>query len=427
MTEWTLIHDDYKTLQKRKDSMSAPDTSKFINNTNDPLLQDITMKPDNIYMTCLLLKEWMKLTKVKLYAKGYEKLKKYEGYRNIILPNHPNAFDVVATRYSLYAKGNKLPFTAASHTLRNFPVIGKTLKSNGIFFIDMKGFGNLAYRENVNTYMKSIADAGEWIQFFLEGDRHNFERQRKARHGLLKAMVDKPCAFFPVSVSYEQIVESYIKEIGEVYVEFHDPILFQPGQDFDRLERLIVGFQQKGVNVYDTDIVATLLLFYKEMTLSQIYDKKEWMASLLRQRGFRTISQPVDVILKYLKLDVQDKTIKCTHDNCVKLIHYRERILHTFYDIANVPDVIHNEFAYRSEIKIDNPELKVIATFSVKHLVELYQRIFLTLAKGPIQTASFETQLVTPITNLQMVRNTIRVLNSNRLININEKGIITQV
>lgn len=428
MSDWTLIYEDYSSLSNIKKNLDFPE---FQEDNKDSLLSKTKLNPSTVFTTSVVLREWMNFTKVRLYVKGINKVKKHEGYRNIILPNHPNPFDVIAMKYSLYTKAKIAPFTAAAHTLSSIPFLGKFLKNNGIFFIDMKGFKNLEYRENVNNYMKSIVDKGQWLQFFIEGDRHNHERQRKARHGLLKAMCDKPCVFYPVSISYSQIVESYINEIGDVYIEYHDPIFWKPCQDFDKLERLVVSKHQQGVNVYYTDILSTLLLYYGNMNISQIYERIAWMENILTYRGFRVINQHIDKVLSYLKIKLsRDGYVRYSPEQAVKLSHYRERILHTFYDLAKAPTILHLEFAYRSTVDIDNnTEMRNISISSVQHLINLYKNIFAMFSKGneTISIKEFENKLLTPFTNLQMIRNTVRVLTSNKVLKIKDDEYITVV
>lgn len=386
----------------------------------------------SVYTTMKFLRQWFQTAGVEIYFKGIEHLQKEAGYRNIILPNHPNLFDSLATRYLFYCSGQFVPFTAAVDTLSRIPLLAKVFKTNGTFFINTKNFSDLKYREQVNTFMRQVADHNEWLQFYIEGDRSSHERQRVPRRGLLKAMCDQPCRFVPVSISYEKILSSYIHSVGRVYIEIHPPIYYHPGDDFSSLVSNVTGTLLKGVNAYTTDVIATLLLQkgQKELPMTELEKKAQWLEAILVSREVPFVEVELTKACHFLGL-------KFSKDNVIipsvgtsehqRLLHHRERILHTLYDLADPPDIISKEFAWTppSAPLIFDEELRTIASHAITPLIQLYTQIISLLDKGVTQTQVLEQKLISSTINKEMVRNTMRLLQDQKVLSVSPDGIIT--
>ena len=384
-----------------------------------------------VYLSMLLIRQWFKKAGVEIYFKGLDKLQKMKGYRNIITPNHPNLFDSLVTRYLFYLGGQFVPFTAAVDTLSRVPGIAKILKANGTFFINTKRFDDMAYREQVNSFMRDLTDAGEWLQFYVEGDRGAHERQRVPRRGLLKAVVDKPCMFFPVSVSYEKIVTSYLNGIGKVYVEIHDPIAHHPAQEFTGLVNNLVETIQRGVNAYTTDIVATLLLYYgsgQTRLLQELERDVQWLQAVIVSREVPFVEVKLETVLQFLEIKKHNDKVKVPLESSpeyLRLIHYRERILHTLYDLADPPNFIAKEFAWTPPTPlIHDEQVKAVASNAVSPLVQMYSSIITLLDQGVQTVKQIEEAITTPIINVQMLRNTLRLLREQKIITVEANGVI---
>jgi 1-acyl-sn-glycerol-3-phosphate acyltransferase len=429
MGDWKLLDDSYKNIQeahKVYKSFDRTDTETVKEQTSGSLPFGYP-QVQPIFMSMMVLRNWMKHAKVQVHYKGLEKLKKVPGYRNVITPNHPNLFDSLVLRYLFYITEQVVPFTAAIDVLAGIPLVGKLLKDNGVFFINTKKFGDLKYRNQVNSFMQAITDQTEWLSFYAEGDRGAQERQRVLRHGLIKAMVDKPCAFFPVSVSYEKIPHSYLTEIGNIYIEVHDPILHTPLDNFDQLISRIGEDMQRGVNAYTTDLTATILLNYppnSTVTISELERDVDWLRAVLVSREVPYIEVPMTTVLQHLNIKPRQDKVTVPLDPKWLLAH-RERILHTLYDLADPPAFLSKEFAWTPpDSLILDDKISNLSSKAISPLVGMYASIITLLDQGVNKVNDIEKAIVSRQITLETVRNTLRILQTQKIITVQDDLII---
>jgi 1-acyl-sn-glycerol-3-phosphate acyltransferase len=427
--DWLRLDDSYQQLVKthKERSQAAETTGASVKDVNFGSPSEKVIFP-----SMLLVHKWLRTAGVEIHYRGLEKLRRVDGYRNIMLPNHPSLFDSIALRPLLYLSNEPMPYIAAVDALSKVPMVSSLLKNNGVFFINTKRFSDLAYREKVNDFMRSVTDNGDWLLFFMEGDRSAHERQRVPRRGLLKAMVDKPCMFFPISVSYERIISSYLSGIGKVYVEIHDPVAYHPAEEFSNLVSHLAETVQKGVNAYTTDVAATLLLYYgagQQRPVPELERDVQWLQATLISREVPFVEGDLEKALQYLGVKTGKGKVRVPADGSVeylRLVHHRERILHAIYDLADPPNFIAKEFAWTPPAPLINDDrLKAVASSAVAHLVQMYSSIITLLDQGVQTVREIEQAVVTPVINLQMLRNTLRLLQEQKIITVGEKGVIT--
>ena len=435
--QWQLLDDSYQHLTEANRLFKAAEraSAEVIKKPVSSRVPFGYPQAQAVYMSTLVVKQWLAKAGVKIYYRGFEKLQKVEGRRNIITPSHPNPFDSIATRYLMYLNNQVVPFTPALVHLTKIPIFEKLLRNNGTFFIDVHRFGDLQYREEINTLMRSITDNGEWLCFYAEGGRELNERPRLLRRGLLKAMVDRPCAFFPMSVSYEKIAHSYISGIGNIYIQLHDPILY--GQESYSLgaERSFTNFEPfvnelsaslvKGVNAYTTDLVATMLLHYEAgstVSLEELERDVDWLRAVIVSREVPYVEVPLLQALQYLKVDHNKSKVRVPSSEPKEqkwLFDHRERILHALYDLADPPAFLAKEFAWTPPPPlIGDDRLRELAAKAIKPLINVYANIITLLDRGVNQIKEIERLAVTPLVGVHPVKNTLRILQAQRIISV---------
>jgi 1-acyl-sn-glycerol-3-phosphate acyltransferase len=425
MGDWQLLDDSHKSVT------TAHDAYKLLSHSNLDELKKQTPsslpfgcpQTQTVFLSMLAIKQWLGIANVEIYCKGLDKIRKVPGHRNVIAPNHPNLFDSIVTRFVLYVTKQVVPFTAAINTLAKVPLVNKLLKDNGTFFIDVKRFGDLDYREQVNSFMRNVTDSGEWLCFYPEGDRTAHERQRILRHGLLSAMVDKPCAFTPVSISYEKIPHSYVSSIGRVYVEFHDPILHDSLDYLPDLVSKLSEDLQMGVNAYTTDLVATILLnrsVGETLSLEELEAEVDWLRAVLVSREVPYVEVPLEKALHFLNVKVQESSVTVPEEQSWLLSH-RERILHALYDLADPPPFLVSEFAWTPPASLILDErLRDLASKAISPLVMMYSAIITLLDQGVNDVSVIEKAVVTPQITIQAVRNTFRILQAQEIVAVKD-------
>jgi len=366
-----------------------------------------------------LINKWTKLGQCQIYYSGIEKLKRYQGYRHIITPHHINLFDSILLRPLLLQEAGIIPFTACASNPFTGGIGASLLKGNGVYLVKVDQFTNQDYLEAVNELMGAVADQGEWLLFYPEADRIYYERQRILRTGLMKGVSEKPCLFFPLSITYQVNNGSYLGKIGAVYLTFHDPIPLERTEDLGAVVERVAHSLQEGQVIFTHDLVALILLGPSGPTipLEELQGKVERLEGRLASLT-RVIyhSTPLTQVLADFNveletpLDPESKTYRL-------LFGHRERILYLFRDCCTLPEVIKKEFTGPT-LPCDE-DLNELAQHSFQGLIELYRRILEQLTRAPSSLEGL-LPITTPVITKAMLKNTLRWLCCHGVITVRE-------
>jgi len=179
-----------------------------------------------------------------------------DGVEIVYVPCHRSHMDYLLLSYVIFQSGRAVPHIAAGVNL-NMPVIGRTLRKGGAFFMRRSFKGSTLYTAVFMKYLGVIMAKGHSIEYFIEGGRSRTGRLLAPRTGMLSMTVrsflrdpKRPVIFLPVYFGYERLVEgeTYIGELtgqakrkesvgglmrtlpklrqkfGHVFVNFGDPI-----------------------------------------------------------------------------------------------------------------------------------------------------------------------------------------------------------
>jgi len=177
----------------------------------------------------------------------------------VYIPCHKSHIDYLILSYILFNNNLSTPFIAAGKNLAFWP-LGPIFRRVGAFFIRRSFKGMKFYAEVFSLYVKTMAQLGHNIEFFIEGGRSRTGKMVLPKMGLLailfQAMEEGFCddlVFVPISICYDRIPEeeSYVREIsggtkveesigqlmrvrrflkkryGRVYVQFAEPVSLQ--------------------------------------------------------------------------------------------------------------------------------------------------------------------------------------------------------
>jgi len=132
----------------------------------------------------------------------------------ILLPSHKSHVDYLILSYVFNQQNLPLPLIAAGDNLNFFPV-GAIFRRGGAFFIRRSFRGDRLYGAVVDAYVRRLIRDGYPIELFLEGGRSRTGKLLPPKFGLLNMVVDsalavpeRPTFFVPVSIGYEQVIES---------------------------------------------------------------------------------------------------------------------------------------------------------------------------------------------------------------------------
>ncbi|MEO7520623.1 MAG: SDR family oxidoreductase, partial [Gemmatimonas sp.] len=135
-----------------------------------------------------------------------------------LVPSHRSFLDFVLCSYLAFARpdlGIRIPYVAAAIEFGRVPLLGYLLRSVHAFYVE-RG----ASRENRNLAKRvhTLLDAGETLEFFVEGARSRTREFLKPRRGLLRCMESsgRPCMLLPVAISYDRVPEEgvFAREIA---------------------------------------------------------------------------------------------------------------------------------------------------------------------------------------------------------------------
>lgn len=174
----------------------------------------------------------------------------------VYIPSHKSHMDYLLLSHLLYTNNLYTPFIAAGKNLAFWP-LGSLFRRGGAFFIRRSFKGLKFYAEVFSLYVKTMAQLGHNIEFFIEGGRSRTGKLVLPKLGLLAILIQaveegfcEDLVFVPTSICYDRIPEeeSYLKEIsggakeeenlgqlvrvrrvlrkryGRVYVKFAEPV-----------------------------------------------------------------------------------------------------------------------------------------------------------------------------------------------------------
>jgi len=127
-------------------------------------------------------------------------------------PSHRSFLDFVLVSYLAWARpdlGIRLPYVAAATEFGRIPLLGNLLRSVHAFYVD-RG----ASRENRDLAKRvhKMVEAGEIIEFFVEGARSRSREFLRPKRGLLRCLETsgRPCVLMPIALSYDRVPEEAV-------------------------------------------------------------------------------------------------------------------------------------------------------------------------------------------------------------------------
>lgn len=191
---------------------------------------------------------------------GLQKVKKAARHNTLVyIPCHKSHIDYLIMSYILFTNNLFTPFIAAGKNLSFWP-LGSIFRRGGAFFIRRSFKGIRFYAEVFTLYVKTMAQLGHNIEFFIEGGRSRTGKMVLPKLGLLAILIQAveegfcdDLVFVPTSICYDRIPEeeAYLKELtggtktsenlgqlvrarrflkrryGRVYVQFAAPMSLQ--------------------------------------------------------------------------------------------------------------------------------------------------------------------------------------------------------
>jgi len=144
-----------------------------------------------------------------------------QGAPVVLCPSHKSHIDYLVLSWALWHRGYQAPLVAAGSNLSFFP-LGPFLRRCGAFFLRRTFGGDKVYTATFRAYVRKLVRDGVHQEFFLEGGRSRTGKLLPPKLGLLTWEVDAilegardDLAFIPVSMDYENVVESksYTREL----------------------------------------------------------------------------------------------------------------------------------------------------------------------------------------------------------------------
>jgi glycerol-3-phosphate O-acyltransferase len=175
-----------------------------------------------------------------------------QGAPIVLCPSHKSHIDYLVLSWAMWHRGYQAPLVAAGSNLSFFP-LGPFLRRCGAFFLRRTFGGDKVYTATFKAYVRKLVRDGVHQEFFLEGGRSRTGKLLPPKLGLLTWEVDAivegardDLAFIPVSMDYENVVESksYSRELlgGEKKPEDLKALLSAPRVLARRYGRIHVTF-----------------------------------------------------------------------------------------------------------------------------------------------------------------------------------------
>jgi glycerol-3-phosphate O-acyltransferase len=144
-----------------------------------------------------------------------------QGAAIVLCPSHKSHIDYLVLSWAMWHRGYQAPLVAAGSNLSFFP-LGPFLRRGGASFLHRTFGGDKVYTATFKAYVRKLVRDGVHQEFFLEGGRSRTGKLLPPKLGLLTWEVDaivdgarEDLAFIPVSMDYENVVESksYSREL----------------------------------------------------------------------------------------------------------------------------------------------------------------------------------------------------------------------
>jgi len=137
-----------------------------------------------------------------------------QGAPIVLCPCHKSHVDYLVLSWAMWHRGYQAPLVAAGANLSFFP-LGPFLRRCGAFFLRRTFGGDKVYTATFRAYVRKLVRDGVHQEFFLEGGRSRTGKLLPPKLGLLtwevEAILDgarDDLAFVPISIDYENVVES---------------------------------------------------------------------------------------------------------------------------------------------------------------------------------------------------------------------------
>lgn len=379
-------------------------------------------------------------------TKGLEKLPTATSHANrriLLVPNHRSCIDPVIVHYVLTLAGCPQPRVAALDFIASTPLAPLFKKCGAIF---IKGdWKSPDYRSKMNEEFKSITDAGEWLEFYLEGARSTSGKQLDPRHGLFTALMsDRPCVIYPINISYERLIEDrefvvkkkgfqlkstiqslFIpgKGIGDVYFTVGDPIYTEPDHRPPHVALSVSQEIMKLNVIHGSDLIACILLDSQEhIPFYDLEQNMERLQQALRSRGLLVAPFNLMYVLKSLRhcillkkgiVRIRDKTL---------LIYYRNRMMYAISDLATVPSLLRKEALWTPDLPPhpqDLIQLRQLAKRAIEPTIFLYKYLLDKIQEGTVSAKELRQSIEdSPHTCFETVTNFLTVLKEDGILNL---------
>jgi 1-acyl-sn-glycerol-3-phosphate acyltransferase len=413
----------------------------------------VLKKQGNYPERCLAffaLKKVLMSYSARILTRGLEKLPtSMPGRRILLVPNHRSCLDPAIMHQVLTLSGHGQPRVAALDFIAATPLAPLFRKCGAIF---IKGdWKSPEYRAKMNGQFREISDRGDWLEFYLEGQRSISGKQMDPKRGLFTALMeDKPCTIYPINISYARIAEDreFIakvqgfqlkstvqslflpgKGVGDVYFTVGDPIYTEPKHHPQETSMLVTSAIMKCNVVHGTDLLATILLDRQEhITLSDLQRDMEWLGSALRHRNIYVAEIDTRDTLKLLKhaatlkkgiVRIVDKTL---------LIYYRNRLMYTISDLVSIPRMLRKEALWTPDRRPrgrDVDRLREIGTRAIEPTVFLYKYLLDRIQEGATSVNELRRSIEdNPHSCYETVTNLITVLKEDKVIAVSGDLII---
>ena len=129
-----------------------------------------------------------------------------------LVPSHRSFLDFVLCSYLAFTRpdlGIRVPYVAAAVEFGRIPLLGNLLRSVNAFYVD-RG----ASRENRDLAKRvhKMLDAGEVVEFFVEGARSRSREFLRPKRGLLRCLESsgRPVMVMPIAISYDRVPEEAV-------------------------------------------------------------------------------------------------------------------------------------------------------------------------------------------------------------------------
>jgi len=263
LKEMVLHHPRLETFMNRRVRSSGEKMWK-VRQEADRYLEEIAADYSyNAVQISAKLLSWMwnnLFNGVDVDLEGLHKVKKAARHNTLVyIPCHKSHIDYLLLSYILFTNNLFTPFIAAGGNLSFWP-LGALFRRGGAFFIRRSFKGQRFYAEVFNLYVKTMAQLGHNIEFFIEGGRSRTGKMALPKLGLLAILIQAveegfcdDLVFVPTAICYDRILEeeAYLKELtggsktdenlgqlvrarkflkrryGRVYVQFGEPMSLQ--------------------------------------------------------------------------------------------------------------------------------------------------------------------------------------------------------